>query len=177
MVHQNFEKQVIELYGEILLREPDKTGLYYFVSQLESKKMTLDDVRNSLMTSEEGKSIQNYSHYTDKYWNNLPVVKKYKNRLSTDNEDIHWLDDITNRFGNFLPFENVLIVGCGNGWLERQLYDMNIGIHFDAFDISDRYLKEAESKKETRSITYFIDDINNLKPICSTCNKSMGTKT
>ena len=35
----NYEDKVIKFYKEILLRKPDKTGLYYFVSQLESKKM------------------------------------------------------------------------------------------------------------------------------------------
>ena len=53
------KKEVIKLYKEILLREPEKTGLYYFVSQLELKKITLDDVRKSLINSEEGQSIQN----------------------------------------------------------------------------------------------------------------------
>ena len=81
LIHQNFKKQVIELYNEILLREPDKTGLYYFVSQLESKKMTLDDVKNFILNSEEGQSIQNYSHYTDKYWNDLKLVVEYKNKF------------------------------------------------------------------------------------------------
>jgi hypothetical protein len=70
----NYKDKVIKLYKEILLREPDKTGLYYFVSQLESKKMALDDVKKSLINSEEGQSIQNYSHYTDKYWNDLKRV-------------------------------------------------------------------------------------------------------
>ncbi len=165
MIHQNFEKQVIELYNEILLREPDKTGLYYFVSQLESKKMILGDVRNSLMTSEEGKSIQNYSHYTDKYWNDLNGVVEYKNKLSTGDKCTHWIDDIHNKFSKNIPFENILIVGCGNGWLERRLYDQGIGKNFDAFDISEKYIEEAEQKKGSRSIKYFVDDINNIQKI------------
>ncbi len=167
MIHQNFEKQVIELYNEILLREPDKTGLYYFVSQLESKKMTLDDVRHFLMTSEEGKSIQNYSHYTDKYWNDLKIVVEYKNELATDDKNTHWIDDIPRRFKNFLPFKNVLIVGCGNGWLERKLSDMGIAENFEAFDISEKYLQEAEKEKGNRPIKYFLDDINDLQNIPS----------
>jgi len=165
LIHQNFKKQVIELYNEILLREPDKTGLYYFVSQLESKKMTLDDVKNFILNSEEGQSIQNYSHYTDKYWNDLKLVVEYKNKLSTDSKNIHWIDDLLNRFANYIPFENVLIVGCGNGWLERKLYDQRIAKNFDAFDISQKYIQEAEQEKGDRPIRYFIDDINNIKNI------------
>lgn len=165
MTNKIFERQVIELYLEILLREPDKTGLYYFVSQLESKTMTLDDVRNSLMTSEEGQSLKNYSHYSDKYWNDIPQVINYKNKLSTDDKNTHWIDDIPKRFKEFIPFDNVLIVGCGNGWLERKLFDMKISKNFDAFDISEKYIQEAESKKENRTIHYFIDDINDLQNI------------
>ena len=165
MTASNFEKEVKKLYQEILLREPDKTGLYYFVSQLESKKLTLDDVKNSLQNSEEGKSIQNYSHYTDKYWNDLKRVVEYKNELATGDENIHWIDDLKNKFSDYIPFENVLIVGCGNGWLERKLYDLGIGKHFDAFDISEEYIKEAEQKKDGRPIQYFIDDINDIQKI------------
>ena len=165
MTNKIFERQVIELYLEILLREPDKTGLYYFVSQLESKTMTLDDVRNSLMTSEEGQSLKNYSHYSDKYWNDLETVVKYKNKLSTDNENSHWLNDILTRFKQYIPFENVLIVGCGNGWLERQLYEMKIGLHFDAFDISQKYIDEAKNLSKNMPIDYFIEDINTMSNI------------
>ena len=98
----------------------------------------LDDVRNMLSSSDEAKSIQNYSHYTDKYWNDLDSVVKYKNKLSTGDENTHWIDDIFSRFKKHLPFEDVLIVGCGNGWLERRLYDQGIGKNFDAFDISEK---------------------------------------
>lgn len=159
----DYEKIVCDLYEEILLRQPDKTGLYYFVSQLKSEKISVDDIKKLLLESEEGKSIQNFSHYTDKYWNDLQVVNEYKNKLSTDNQQIDWINDISNKFSNYIPFENVLIVGCGNGWLERRLYDQGIGKNFDAFDISEDYLVEAKEKKEHRNINYFVDDINNLQ--------------
>jgi 2-polyprenyl-3-methyl-5-hydroxy-6-metoxy-1,4-benzoquinol methylase len=161
----NYEHEIIKLYKEILLRDPDKTGLYYFISQLESKKSTLDDIKYSLLNSEEGQSIQNYSHYTDKYWNDLKRVIEYKNELSTDKKNTHWIDDLLNKFSNYIPFENILIVGCGNGWLERRLYDQKIGKNFDAFDISEKYIKEAEEQKGTRPINYFIDDINDIQNI------------
>ena len=153
------------LYKKILLRDPDKTGLYYFVNLIEKNEMSFDDVKKALQESDEGKSLLEYSHYSDKYWNDLELVKRYKNKLSTDNEDIHWIDDISNRFPEKLPFENILIVGCGNGWLERMLFDKKIGINFDAFDISEKYIQEAKEKKGNRQINYFIDDINNLQNI------------
>jgi 2-polyprenyl-3-methyl-5-hydroxy-6-metoxy-1,4-benzoquinol methylase len=163
----DYENEVKKLYEKHLHRQPDKTGLYYFTSKLKSKKLTISQVSKVLMESEEGRAFTNFSHYSDKYWNELDLVAKYKNKLSTGNEDIHWIDDIQNRFNDYLPFENILIVGCGNGWLERRLYDQGIGKNFDAFDISEKYIHEAKEKKENRNINYFIDDINNLQKIKS----------
>jgi len=163
----NYESKVKDLYKKILLRDPDKTGLFYFTSQLKNKKLTLSEIEKILLDSEEGKSINSFSHYSDKYWNDIPRVARYKNKLSTDDEHTHWIDDILKRFKEFIPFGKVLIVGCGNGWLERKLFDMGIGNTFDAFDISEKYIQESIEKKGNRSITYFIDDINNLQKIKS----------
>jgi 2-polyprenyl-3-methyl-5-hydroxy-6-metoxy-1,4-benzoquinol methylase len=70
-----------------------------------------------------------------------------------------------NRFKEYLPFDDVLVVGCGNGWLERQLYDLGIGKHFDAFDMSEKYVNEAKKLKQSRAIDYFLDDINSMSKI------------
>ena len=106
---------------------------------------------------------KSFQYYSDQYWNDLPQIQNYINQSTTDNPDVTWIEDILTRFKEYLPFENVLIVGCGNGWLERQLYDLGIGKSFDAFDISDSHLKLARKLLESRSINYFKDDINNLK--------------
>ena len=153
MDKNNLEKKISAFYEEFLLRKPDKTGLYYFVSMIENGESTIDDVKKLLSESTEAKAIKNYSHYSDKYWNDLETVVKYKNKLSTDNENTHWIDDLTNRFSKQVPFENILIVGCGNGWLERRLYDQGIGKNFDAFDISEKYIEEAE--KENRGVAIY----------------------
>lgn len=161
----NYEKAVNDLFEEILLRKPDKIGLFYFTSQLKNNKLTLNKLREILSGSEEGQAIKNFSHYSDKYWNDIERVAKYKNKLATDNENIDWISDIPNRFGQFLQFKEVLIVGCGNGWLERKLVDLGIGLHFDAFDISEKYLEEAKEKKGSRPIDYFIEDVNEMSSI------------
>lgn len=159
------EKLLKSIYQKILLREPDRFGLDYFASQIMLKKLTFSDVEKLIGDSEEGQSIKNFSHYSDKYWNDLLQVVKYKNKLSTGNENVNWIEDIENKFKEYIPFENVLIVGCGNGWLERQLSDMKIGINFDAFDLSEKYIQEAENLKGDRLINYFIDDINDLQKL------------
>ena len=141
------EKKITGLYKELLQRSPDKTGLYYFISMINKKHLTIEDVKKILSESDEAKSLKEFTHYSDKYWNDLELVRKYKDNLATGNENTHWISDILNRFKEYLPFGNVLIVGCGNGWLERQLYDLGIGKHFDAFDMSEKYINEAKELK------------------------------
>ncbi len=161
--NEDCRKIVEDVYQEILLRDADSLGLDYFSTMLKKGTLTINDIRNTLYSSEEAKSIRNFTHYSDKYWNDLEAVLKYKNKLSTGNENTHWIEDIVIRFDKHIPFEKVLIVGCGNGWLERNLFDLGIGLNFDAFDISEKYIQEAEEKKGKRSIRYFIDDVNNLQ--------------
>ena len=156
----DLEKKITGLYKELLQRSPDKTWLYYFISMINKKQLTIEDVKKILSESDESKSLKEFTHYSDKYWNDLELVRKYKDKLATGNENTHWIGDILTRFEEHLPFDNVLIVGCGNGWLERQLYDLGIGKHFDAFDMSEKYINEAENLKESRDIDYFLDDIN-----------------
>ncbi|MDH3825419.1 MAG: class I SAM-dependent methyltransferase, partial [Nitrosopumilus sp.] len=115
-----------------------------------------------IKNSDEGTNIRNFSHYSAEFWNHLYSVQKYINKLCTDDEHTDFMEDMLKRFKDYIPFEKVLIVGCGNGWVERRLADMNIAKHFDAFDISDEYLEEARSKKNNRNINYFVDDINEL---------------
>ena len=158
-------ERVTALYEDILQRKPDKTGLYYFVSRITKKQITIDDVEKILSESEEAKSLKEYTHYSDKYWNDLEIVVKYKNKLATGNENVSWIGDILTRFKEYVPFDDVLIVGCGNGWLERQLYDLGIGKHFDAFDMSEKYINEAKELKQSRTIDYFLDDINFMSKI------------
>ena len=106
--------------------------------------------------------IQEFDHYKDSYWNDLDLVQEYICENATGNKDKIWQIDILTRFKEFLPFKNVLIIGCGNGWVERQLSDLRIGLHFDAFDISNKYLDIAKKQTGNRNIRYFVADINHL---------------
>ena len=53
--NNKYKKTVDDLYREILLRPADQAGLEYYGSMLESGKMTVNDVRNSLLASDEAK--------------------------------------------------------------------------------------------------------------------------
>ena len=52
-----FYKTVDEMYREILYRPADSEGLEYYGSMLETGKMTIDEIRNSLNSSAEKKSL------------------------------------------------------------------------------------------------------------------------
>ena len=106
-----------------------------------------------------------YDHYKDQFWNNLQLVQEYICDNATGNKQTIWQIDILSRFKQHLPFKEVLIVGCGNGWVERQLFDLGIGLHFDAFDISEKYLEDGRREKGDRPINYYKDDINNLESL------------
>ncbi|MHB8545731.1 MAG: class I SAM-dependent methyltransferase [Nitrosotalea sp.] len=159
------ETIVNDFYQELLLRPADAKGLAFYSMMLKTKIKTVEEIRNLIFNSEEATSIRNFTHYTDKYWNDLERVRRYKNKLSTDDENTNWIESIPKRFGELLPFKKVLVVGCGNGWVERKLCDLGIGEEFDAFDISDSYLDEAKQKKGDRPINYFKEDINTMKSI------------
>lgn len=104
-------------------------------------------------------------HYSDKYWNNLDLVQRYICKNCTGDENTIWQVDILSRFKERIPFSECLVIGCGNGWVERQLYDLGVGKHFDAFDISDKYLQEAKKQCGNRNIDYFREDINHLSSL------------
>ncbi|MGI0010069.1 MAG: class I SAM-dependent methyltransferase, partial [Nitrosopumilaceae archaeon] len=92
-------------------------------------------------------------------------VQRYLNKLSTGDENTDWMTDMKTRFKQYLPFERVLIVGCGTGWVERQLFDLGIGLHFDAFDASEKYIETAKLEKGNRPIRYFVSDVNKMENI------------
>ncbi|MGB6785285.1 MAG: methyltransferase domain-containing protein, partial [Nitrosotalea sp.] len=165
LAEEKYKKPLEELYNQLLRRPPDKAGLDHYISELANETITIEGVRKEILESEEGRNVQSFSHYSAKYWNDLKEVQEYKNRLATGDESKDWIDDISYRFNTYLPFEDVLIVGCGNGWLERRLYDLGIGLHFDAFDISEKYLKIARQEKHNRKINYFVSDINSMENI------------
>lgn len=132
------------------------------MSTSKKAKFFLRGIKDILNSKLHG---DNFEYYHDQYWNDLPEIQKYINKCATDNQNITWIEDILTRYPKRVPFEKVLIVGCGNGWVERQLYDLGIGEKFDAFDISPEHIDIAKKLVDGREINYFIDDMNNLKNI------------
>ena len=51
MNNNDLEKTISDFYQEFLLRKPDKTGLYYFISMIENGDSTINDVKKLLSES------------------------------------------------------------------------------------------------------------------------------
>lgn len=136
---------------------------YYLISKGPIRRIASNEKMKKLCNSFTINCPGDYDHYKDQYWNDLELVQYYINENATGKRETIWQEDILTRFKKFVPFNDVLIIGCGNGWVERQLHDLKIGLHFDAFDISEKYLDTAKSLANNRNITYFKADINNLE--------------
>lgn len=93
-------------------------------------------------------------HYSDLYWNDIPRVQSHLCKLVTGDENVWWNRQLKDSYAT-PPRERGLVIACGNGWVERDLYDLQIAEHFDAFDPNPTYLEEARKLKGSRSIDYF----------------------
>lgn len=113
------------------------------------------------MPPQEKKPPAGINHYADKYWNDLPEIRAYLCKNATGDENLWWIPYIKKRYAQ-TPFRNCLILACGNGRIEREMFDTGIAIEFDAFDYSDIYLDQAQSQKGGRPITYFKSSFETL---------------
>lgn len=102
-------------------------------------------------------------HYADRYWNDLPQVLHYLQRRATGDPSMWWMDHFKEHYAT-PPRRRGLVVGCGNGWVERSLYDRGVCEHFDAFDFSADYIAQAEAEQGDRSISYRQSDFRSFQP-------------
>lgn len=64
-------------------------------------------------------------YYQGVYWNNFVETQHYMNALATDDAETDWQTHLLN-WNNGKSFRNALILSCGNGFVERTLYDRGI---------------------------------------------------
>jgi len=79
-IKSNYQRIVDDLYREILLRPADPSGLQYYASQLESGKITSQEIEKILLESEEKKYLLH------------PTKLKPLDELSTESKQI--VDDL-----------------------------------------------------------------------------------
>ena len=98
-------KQISSLYQKILLREPDKQGLDYFLAKIVNENFSIEELQSHLLNSPEGKGWQKKREEFD--------INSFERKIfSQQGEDgildfIFSMIDTTNKFS--------LEIGCDDG--------------------------------------------------------------
>ncbi len=104
-------------------------------------------------------------YYRDIYWNDHDRTLEYLTRLvnlGLQEQSCWWPEYFRNRYAQNKPFERALVLNCGNGWVERELYDFGIAKEFVAFDYSEDLLVQARELGGDRNFTYLQADCNSV---------------
>lgn len=108
----------------------------------------------------EAKALSHDVYYQGIYWNDYELVRSELNRRATGSNKITWQDHFIS--STRPQFSKALIINCGNGWVERDLFDRGMFSHAVAFDASDELLLQAENSRNGRPITYKKIDGNEI---------------
>jgi SAM-dependent methyltransferase len=100
-------------------------------------------------------------YYAGRYWNDLPQVLAYMCEHFTGDPRKWWVQDFLERYARE-PFDRMLVLNCGNGWVERELIDRGLARQAVAFDYSQDLLREASRQRGSRPIAYFRADANRV---------------
>jgi SAM-dependent methyltransferase len=98
----------------------------------------------------------------DRYWNELTAVIGHLARLSTGSEEGWWTRYIKQCYCK-TPCRRALVIGCGNGWVERAIFDEGLAKEIDAFDVDPAYVKLARKDRGDRNINYFVSDFRSFR--------------
>jgi ubiquinone/menaquinone biosynthesis C-methylase UbiE len=100
-------------------------------------------------------------YYAGSYWNDFEETRCYMNALATDEPSMDWKEHLFH-WNNGRPFRKALILSCGNGFVERTLFDMGIILSAVGIDINNELLDRARTQARAGSypFTYFSMDSN-----------------
>jgi SAM-dependent methyltransferase len=103
------------------------------------------------------------SYYgVDRYWNELSGVIGHLARLSTDSEQGWWTRYVQDKYCD-APCRHALVIACGNGWVERDIFDQGLAREIDAFDADPAYVEMARKDQGERNINYFVSDFRTFR--------------
>ncbi len=97
------------------------------------------------------------------FWMNHPVVQGHLNRLATGVPIVDWL---TWFIWECIPTDRpqrVLVLGCGEGWLERSIASLRWIDRIDAFDVAAGAVQRARTRASVeglKNIHYDVMDLN-----------------
>src|SRR5664279_5493308 len=100
-------------------------------------------------------------YYTGNYWNDFPAVQKVINLRATGDSKLAWYDHFF--LHHKKPFKKVLILNCGNGWVERLLYEKGYIAETVGVDYAEDLLHQARDESKGLPFRYFKMDINSAK--------------
>ncbi len=114
--------------------------------------------KNNFLTT----SINSTIYYNGVYWNDYYLVNKMINTKISGNSEKNWMKYLKERYCPNFKFKNILILNCGNGWVERELFGYGIfekGIGLEYLeDLSKQAQREAD--KNNMPVKYIKMDIN-----------------
>ena len=94
---------------------------------------------------------------------NHPVVGGHLNQLATGAPGCDWLTWFTHKCLDTEKPNRVLVLGCGEGWLERSIAGLDWIDTIDAFDVAREAVQRAENRAEEEgfdNINYEVLDLN-----------------
>jgi len=103
-------------------------------------------------------------YYSDIYWNDFNPVQKYLNQLATGDERTDWRSHLLH-LNKGRPFKKVLVLSCGNGWVERDMHEVGLIESAVGVDINRELLDQAEKGAAAKNLpfSYFHHDSNKYK--------------
>ncbi len=100
-------------------------------------------------------------YYATGYWNDLPQVEAYLHRRVSGDPAVPWYEHLRRSTG-VTRFRKALVLNCGNGWVERELYAAGLFDEAVGVDISADLLETArkEAAAGDLPLRYYERDIN-----------------
>ena len=103
-------------------------------------------------------NINSDVYYEGSYWNDLDCTNRMMNARVSGDEGINWWRHFAGRTGRV--FERALILNCGNGWVEREMFDGGLFKEAVGIDFSHTLLNEARAAADDRPFRYVQMNIN-----------------
>jgi len=86
---------------------------------------------------------ESFEYYgTTIYWNDFPAIQQHLNKLATGHSTGLWMDQLR----KYPPARRMLALNCGNGWVERELWNAGYAKSIIGTDIMEPLLAEARSR-------------------------------
>jgi len=97
-------------------------------------------------------------YYSGLYWNDFPIARAEINRRATGDPSLGWYDHFFR--SQKRKFKKVLMLNCGNGWVEREMYGKGYITELVGVDFSEDLLSHARREAHDLPLRYYKMDIN-----------------